>query len=105
MQAAAERSNRADHHCHGVGGLRECFEQRLDRTVWRRGHCDRVLELLQLGFGRQFAAQQQEADLEVRGFASEVLDGVAAVHERRGGAVNEGDAGLARRRRGEAGIM
>jgi hypothetical protein len=52
---------------------------------------DGVVELLKLGLGRQFAVEQQVADLEEVGFLRELIDGLSAVKQDAFVAVYVGD--------------
>jgi hypothetical protein len=66
---------------------------------------DVVVELLELGGVRQFAVQQQIADLEEARLLGQLIDGIAPVQQHALVAVDEGDLALAARRRGEAGVV
>jgi hypothetical protein len=56
---------------------------------------DQCVELCLLRLGREFPVQQQIAGLEEVALLGELLDGVAAVFEDTGIAIDIGDLGLA----------
>jgi hypothetical protein len=66
---------------------------------------DRGVELFHLLLIRQFAVQQQIADLKEARLLGELIDGIAAIKKNAFVAVDEGDVAFATRRRGETGIV
>ena len=54
----------ADHDRHGVGVAAEAFEEAIELSVQHRVPRDALLELFVLGRSRQFAVQQEIADLD-----------------------------------------
>ena len=96
----AERGERRDEHPHRVGVVVEPVDEPLAHVlVDERVVGDVVGPRLQLRLVGQLAVQQEVGDLEVRRVLGELLDGIAAVAQDAGVAVEVGDLRLARRRR------
>jgi hypothetical protein len=83
----------------------EAAEEVVHLLVQHRVVGDAAFEILQLRGGRQFAVEQQVADLEEMRFLGQLVDRVAAMQKLALVAVDEGDRAFAGRGRGEARIV
>ena len=100
-----QRSDGRHQHAHRVGVVVEALQGPLaDVLVDERVVGDGVRPVLILLRGRQLAVDEQERNLEVGGLLGQLLDGVAAVAQHAGLAVEFGDGRLGRRGLGEAGV-
>ena len=96
----AEGGDGGDEHSHRVGVVVEAVDEPLAHVlVDERVVGDVVAPRLQLRLVGQLAVQQEIGDLQVRRVLGELLDGIAAVAQDAGIAVEVGDLRLARRRR------
>ena len=96
-----ERGHRGDHrrhHRHRVRVVVEAVEEAQQRLVDHRVMTDVGGELVELLLVRQIAVQQQVRHLHERALLGELLDGVAAIQQHAGVAVDVGDAAVAWRR-------
>ena len=99
-----QRGRRTREHGHGVRVAREGLEEGLDALVDRHVPRDAIGERGQLVLGGQLPVNQQVRDLEEGGLLGELLDGIAAVTQDPGVAVDVRDRAFARRGVHEAGI-
>ena len=103
-----EGRQRADHAAHDRHRMRvapEAAEEAGQLLVHHRVMGDGVAEILHLRLGRQFAVQQQIADLQKVGMFGQLVDRIAAIQQDALVAVDEGDVAFAAGGRGEAGIV
>jgi hypothetical protein len=83
--------DRGDHHAHGVGVIVKAVKKFLDALVDEGVMGDVVDPLLQLRGAGKFAVQEKVSGFEIRAFFGEIFDGITAVAEDSGVAVNVGD--------------
>ena len=91
-----QRADHAAHHRHRMGVAAEAGEEARHLLVHHRVAGDAIVEIVLLRLGRQFAVEQQIADLEEVAVLGELVDRIAAVQQDAFVAVDEGD--LATRR-------
>ena len=96
LVVGAQGVDGAGQHRHRVRVAREAVEEPLQVLVQQRVPLDLGGELVQLFLGRQFAVDQQIADLDEIRLLGELLDRVAAVAQDAGIAVDVGDGALGR---------
>src|SRR6202521_36623 len=89
---SGERGDGGDHHAHGVGVVVEAVEKFLDALVNEGVVRDVVGPLFELRGGGEIAVEEQVGGVGVGAFFGGVFDGIAAIAEDAGVAVNEGDA-------------
>jgi hypothetical protein len=92
-----EGPDRAEQHAHRVGVVPEALHEVLHVLVHERVDRDLVRPVVELLLGGQVAVDEQVGDLEVRGLLGELLDGIAAVLEDPGVAVDVRDRRATRR--------
>ena len=95
----------ADHDRHRVRVAPEALEEPHHLLVDHRVTAHAIVEIGFLGFGWQFAVQQEIAGFQEVAVLGQLLDRIAAVEQDAFVAVDVGDLQLAARRRGEAGII
>ena len=100
-----QRADHAAHHRHRVRVAAEAAEEAAICSCTMVWWVMRVVELGLLRGGRQFAVQQQVADLQEIAVLGQLLDRIAAIEQDALVAVDVGDVGFAARGRGEAGIV
>ena len=101
-----QRGDTRQEHAHGVGVVVEALHEALADVVVEEGVVDDVEgPLVELGLVRQLAVEQQVGHLEVGRVLGQLLDGVAAVAQDAGVAVEVGDGRRAGRGREEGGVV
>ena len=108
VRVVVEGRQRADDAAHDGHRMRIAAETRekarhllVDHGVAR----DAVVEIVLLRLRRQFAVEQQIADFQEIAVLGQLVDRIAAVQQDAFVAVDEGDLGLAGRRRSETRII
>ena len=74
-----ERTDRGGARGHRVRVLGHRAEEALEVLVDHRVECDRVLESIEFGLGRQVAVDQEVGDLDERAVCGQFFDGDSAV--------------------------
>jgi hypothetical protein len=97
-----QRPDRARHYGHWMGVPPEALEEAVELGVQHGVVGDHVLEFGELGGRRQFAMQQEVADLQEARLFGQLLDGIAAVEQDALVAIDKRDLAFARGCRGEA---
>ena len=100
-----KRRHHAAKHGHGMGVPPVALDQGLHLLMDHGVAADVVDELIPLRRIRQFAVQQQVADLQEVGLVGQLLDGIAPVQQHPGVPVNVGEFGDAGGGGDEAGIV
>ena len=100
-----QRPDHAAHHRHRMGVAAEAAEEGRQLLMHHGVMVDGVFEFLHLALVRQFAVEQQIAGLQEAGMLGQIGDGIAAILQHALVAIDEGDVGLGRSGRGEAGIV
>ena len=100
-----ERTDRCAQHRHRMRVVMETVEEVLQRLAHHRVMRDLVLELAELGLGRQVAVDQQVGDFEKARVLGQLLDRVPAIQQYALVAVDERDRAAARCRRHEPRIV
>jgi len=100
-----QRADHAAHDRHGVRVAAEAAEEAGQLLMHHGVAGDGVVELRHLVGGRQFSVQQQVAAFQEGGMFGQVANGIAAILQHALVAIDEGDVGLGRGGRGEAGIV
>ena len=100
-----KRADGANHDGHRMRVAPETGKEPVHLLVRHRVVGDAVLEVEILLLAGQVAVQQDMAGFEEIAVLGELLDGIAAIEQNALVAVDKGDVGFARRRRGEAGVV
>src|SRR6266566_531247 len=88
---SGKRGNRGDHHAHGMGVVMKAVEKLLDAFVDESVMRDVVGPILQLRRRGQFTMQEQIRGFQIGAFFREVFDGIAAVTQDAGVAIDVGN--------------
>ena len=83
----------------------ETAKQEADLFVHHRVIGDGVFERLHLAGGRKLTVKKQIANFEKGRFFGQLLNGITAIQQDAGIAIDEGDGALARRGRGKSGVV
>src|SRR5450755_4369793 len=86
-----ERGDGGNHHAHGVGVVVKAIEEFFDALVNEGVVGDVIGPVFQLAGGGKLAVEQEVGGFGIGAFFSEIFDGVAAVTEDAGVAVDIGD--------------
>ena len=100
-----KRPHDAHHDRHRMGVAAESPEQKVHLFVDHRVICHPAFEILKFVRRRQFAVKQKIANLQKMRFLGQLVDRIAAMQQLALFAVDEGDRGIAGRRRSEARII
>ncbi len=99
-----QRADSAGHDGHRVGVGSEPAKEPIELRVQHGVVSDRALEIGERRCVGQFAVQEQITNLKEGRMLRQLFDGVAAVQQNAGVAIDEGDLALATRRGRKAGI-
>src|ERR1700730_1937026 len=87
-----KRGYGGDHHAHGMGVVVKAVHKLLDDFVDEGVVTDAAGPIFQLRGGGKFAVEEEVGGFKVGAFFGEILDGIAAITEDAGIAVDVGDA-------------
>ena len=85
---SGKRGDRRNHHAHGMGVVVKAVEEFLDAFVNESVVRDVVGPIIQLRRRRQFAMQEQKRRFQIGAFFRQVFDGIAAITEDAGVAID-----------------